>query len=195
MTHPLRCTCGTLTGCVENERHANHGACYCTDCQAFARFLGREADILNERGGCEVVQTLPKDVVFQTGAEHLACVCMTEKGPLRWYAACCNTPIGATAQTSKLPFVGLSRLCLESPAPTVEQSFGAVRTLRYISGARGQPRPRPFGGARFMVWLIRNRLRARSTGGFRLNPFFDTAADKPIVEPKQLTAAERAQLG
>jgi len=46
-----------------------------------------------------------------------------------------------------------------------------------------------------LTYAIRDRLRARFTGGFRLNSFFDTAADGPIVPPKRLSAAERERLG
>lgn len=194
MTHPLRCTCGAVTGSVENGRRATHSRCYCKDCQAFARFLGREDDILDERGGCEGIQILPKFVSFHSGVEHLACLRLSETGLLRWYAACCNTPIGNTAPTSRLPFVGLARPCLESADPTVEQSFGPVRFSLFTSGARGEPRPRPFGVARFLLWLLRNPTRARLARDFRKNPFFDTAADRPIAEPKVLSPQERDRL-
>lgn len=194
MTHPLRCSCGALTGAVEHERLANHSICYCEDCQAFARFLGREAELLNSRGGIENIQVLPKDVTFNAGMQHLACVRLSERGLLRWYAACCNTPIGNTPATSRLPFVGLSRACLESAIPTVATSFGPARFCLHTGGARGRPKPEPFGGASFAVWLIRSRLRARFTGGFRVNPFFDVAADRPIAAPRVLSATERDRL-
>ena len=186
MTHPLRCSCGALTGALGHQRLANHSICYCEDCQAFARFLRRENDLLDARGGCETVQTLPKDVTFREGVQHLACVRLGETGLLRWYAACCNTPIGNTPATSKLPFVGLSRACLESASVAVADAFGPVRFCMFVSGARGRPRPEPFGAAGFSFWLVRNRLRARLTGGFRENPFFDIAADRPIAVPRVL---------
>ncbi len=193
MTFSLRCQCGALAGTVEHMRLANHGMCYCLDCQAYLRLLGR-ADLENARGGFESIQVLPKDVTLHQGAPRLACVCLSETGPLRWYASCCNTPIGSTAATSKLPFLGLSRACLESAWPAVEAAAGPVRFCLYTSGYRGAPKPKPFGRAGFALWLLRNRLRARFTGGFRINPLFDTAADKPIADPKLLTPAERDQL-
>ena len=195
MTHPLRCSCGAVRGAVEHERLASHSICYCPDCQAFARFLGREAELLDARGGCENIQALPKDVTFREGAQHLACVRLSETGMLRWYAACCNTPIGNTPATSKLPFVGLARACLENASSSVASSFGPVRHCTFTSGAVGPTNPEPFGGAALVVWLIRNRLRARFTGGFSINPFFDTATDRPIVPPKVLSPAERERLG
>lgn len=194
MTHPLQCKCGALTGVVETRARAGHSVCYCEDCQAFIRFLGRETDLLDTRGGSEGIQTLPKDVKFRTGAEHLACLRLSDKGMLRWYAACCSTPIGNTPATSKLPFVGLSRACLENAELSVEQSFGPVWFCLFVRGARGQPKPKAFGLPGFILWMARNRMRARLTGGFRENPFFDTTTDRPIVEPRVLTASERDQL-
>jgi hypothetical protein len=194
MTHPLRCSCGALTGSIANVQSANHARCYCEDCQAFARFLGREADLLDARGGCEYIQTLPKDVTFDQGLEHLSCMRLTESGLLRWYAACCNTPIGNTPATSKLPFVGLARACLEGSATSVDESFGPVRFCLFTSGARGYPQPKAFGRAGATFWLIRNRLRARSTGGFSQNPFFVIATDQPIAAPRTLSPAERERL-
>ena len=194
MTHPLRCACGGLTGTVEHEQLATHGVCYCKDCQAFTRFLGREDELLDARGGCENIQALPKDVTFREGAQHPACVRLSDTGLLRWYAACCNTPIGNTPATSKLPFVGLAQACLESVSPTVAASFGPVRHCTFIRGAIGQPKPKPFGAPGLLLWLVRNRLRARFTGGFRINPFFDTTTDRPIASPIVLSPADRDRL-
>jgi hypothetical protein len=194
MTHTLRCSCGALSGAVEHERLASHSICYCEDCQAFARFLGREAELLDMQGGCENIQVLPKDVRFHEGMQHLACMRLSENGLLRWYAACCNTPIGNTPATSRLPFVGLSRACLESSAPTVAKSFGPVRFCAFTNAARGTPKPKAFGMAGFALWLVRNRLRARFAGGFRENPFFDTTSDRPVVDPKVLSLSNRDSL-
>jgi hypothetical protein len=41
--------------------------CYCADCQAFARFLKRENEILDERGGTSIIQTIPANVTFAEG--------------------------------------------------------------------------------------------------------------------------------
>lgn len=194
MTLPLRCRCGALTGSLTHERLASHGMCYCVDCQAFARFLGREAELLNAQGGNEGFSVLPKDVTFHQGIQHLACIRLTETGPIRWYAACCNTPVGGTPITSKLPFLGLSRALIGCDAPTIAASLGPVRYSLYMGGYRGRPKPKPFGRPGFVLWLIRNRLRARFTGGFRDNPFFDTASDRPVVAPSVLTGEQRDQL-
>jgi hypothetical protein len=194
MTHPLKCACGALTGSVDREHLSSHSICYCQDCQAFARFLRREADLLDAAGGFEVIQVLPKDVRFHDGVQRLACMRLSASGLFRWYAACCNTPIGNTPATSKIPFVGLARACLGSPGPTVDQSFGPIRFCAFTSGARCMPKSKPFGMPGFALWLVRNRLRARFTGGFRYNPFFDTTVDLPVVDPRVLLPTERDEL-
>lgn len=55
MNIPLRCECGTVTGFAETRGLSVHGACYCRDCQAFARFLGRPERMLDEAGGTEAI--------------------------------------------------------------------------------------------------------------------------------------------
>src|SRR5262245_19575480 len=105
MSHPLHCRCGTIKRSINDPRSANHAICYCRDCQAFAHFLGREKDILDERVGSDIVQILPKNLAFTQGSEALACMRLTPQGMLRWYAGCCNTPIGNTLATPKLSFI------------------------------------------------------------------------------------------
>lgn len=60
MSHLLKCRCGTLQGYVDALETANRGICYGRDCQAFARYLGRESEILDEHAGTEVFQLNPR---------------------------------------------------------------------------------------------------------------------------------------
>ncbi len=112
--HPLQCRCGTIKGFVFDPQRANRAVCYCRDCQAFAYFLEKADEILDERGGSEVIQVLPRNVSFTQGTEALACMRLTGKGLLRWYARCCNTPIGNTLDNFKISFIGLVHSCLET---------------------------------------------------------------------------------
>jgi hypothetical protein len=38
---------------------------------------------------------------------------LSDKGMLRWYASCCNTPIGNTSRDFKVSHVGLLHNCLQ----------------------------------------------------------------------------------
>src|SRR5512146_1569363 len=125
MAHPLACRCGMVRGFASTEPPYNHVVCYCRDCQAFAHFLGRADEILDEHGGSEIVQMRTRNLTLSQGADRLACVRLTPNGPLRWYTSCCNTPIGNTALKPRISFVGLVAACLEKDPP-VARSFGPV---------------------------------------------------------------------
>jgi Family of unknown function (DUF6151) len=82
MNHPLRCRCETLKGYVSHPEKVSRGVCYCKDCQAYAHFLGKTGDILDEMGGTDVVATLPEYVAFTQGFEALACMSLTARRSL-----------------------------------------------------------------------------------------------------------------
>jgi hypothetical protein len=192
MNHPLRCRCGTLQGSVSHPEKVSRGVCYCKDCQAFAHFLGKPGDILDEMGGTDVVATLPKYVTFTEGVEALACMSLTENGMLRWYAKCCNTAIGNTPRDFRMSHVGLVHTCLKGLP--LESSFGPVRMRVNTKAAKGKPKAMPLSTivsvARFMGSLIRARL----DGSYRSTPFFVPDRGTPVVPPKVLTSSEREQV-
>jgi hypothetical protein len=191
MNHPLQCRCGTLQGLVREPRRANRVICYCKDCQAFAHFLGRAGEILDERGASDVIQVLPRNVTFTQGVESLACIRLTEKGLLRWYARCCNTPIGNTLATPKLSFVGLVHSCLAQP---LDDAFGPVLAVVNTASAKGEPKPKTAGLGTTVGWFITTVLRARFNGDYKHTPFFRADSGAPIVTPRVLTSGEHANV-
>jgi hypothetical protein len=194
MNHPLRCRCGTLQGFVTDPRNVNRAVCYCGDCRAFAYALGREKDVLDERGGSDVIQTVPKNVTFTRGIESLACLRLTEKGLLRWYARCCNTPIANLLASPKFSFVGLVSSCLVQPGMSLDDAFGPVRVRVHTQGAKGEPKPKQVGIASTIVWFIVTTLKARLNGDYKRNPFFRAETGTPIVPPRVLSGTELAEV-
>ena len=190
MNHPLQCRCGTVKGHVVRPGMANRALCYCRDCQAFARFLER-TDVLDENRGSAIVATLPHQVHFSQGLDALACMSLSDRGMYRWYASCCNTPIGNTPRDARMPYVGLIESCLASGSPSVEESFGPVRMVLNTQHAGGPVRSTPLRNLVTMLGLMTSVIGARLTGGHRRNPFFDTAAGLPVKRPRVLTGAER----
>src|SRR4051812_24670077 len=97
MKHAVRleCSCGGVTGTASNvsPRTGNRLICMCDDCQAYAHHLGRADDILDAYGGTDIFQLTPSQVVISSGRDRMRCVRLTDKGILRWYAGCCNTPM------------------------------------------------------------------------------------------------------
>lgn len=193
-THPLRCQCGALQGTVANPRTSNHAVCYCKDCQAFAYYLGKPNEILDARGGSDIVQTQPKNLVFVQGSEQLACIRLTPKGLLRWYSRCCRTPIGNTLATPKLSFIGLLHSCLGGDAASLEESFGPVTAWVHTDGARGEPTPRTEGLGRSIWWFLRRAVVARVNGDYRQTPLFHLDTGAPVAAPYVLSSEEHARV-
>ena len=191
MEIPLRCRCGKLQGEVDAARIAARAVCYCKDCQAFARFLKAEDAVLDASGGTEVEATLPAAVRFTGGLEHLACMSLSPKGIYRWYASCCNTPIGNTPRNPAMSYVGLVRTCLDAPPETLERALGRSHMTANRGSAYGPTSATPVATLLGVARIGGALVKARLSGSYRDNPFFD-AAGAPVCAPRVLTKEERA---
>ena len=112
----LRCRCGEVTGQVSDASpsNLNRVVCYCSDCQAFAHYLGR-ADLLDAQGGSDIVQAAPARVTFRGDSDRIVALRLSEKGPYRFYTDCCKTPIGNLAGPA-IPFIGIVAQAFEGDA-------------------------------------------------------------------------------
>lgn len=193
MSIRLRCRCGKLQGEVDARRVAARAVCYCRDCQAFARFLTSEDRVLDPSGGTEVEATLPAAVRFTQGLEHLACMSLSPKGIYRWYASCCNTPLGNTPRNPKAAYVGLVRTCLDATPGELDRQLGQSRMTANLASAYGPTTATPVATVLAVAKIGGMLLTARLGGGWRENPFFD-ASGAPVRSPKVLTLEERSAL-
>jgi hypothetical protein len=139
-------------------------------------------------GGTDVVATLPSCVQLTGGLDALACMSLTEKGLLRWYASCCRTPIGNTMGDYRFPYVGLVHSCLGSPA-AIDSSFGPVRMRVHTKSAKGDPKPMLLSQTAALARFIPTVLLARMNGSYRTTPFF-SADGTAVAERKVLTSRE-----
>jgi hypothetical protein len=194
MNHPLQCRCGTIKGYVVRPGMAKRAVCYCKDCQAFAHFLESADTVLDEHGGTSIVSTIPKLVLFSQGLEALACMSLSDHGMLRWYASCCNTPIGNTPRDFKTPYVGLIESCLKSNSPSLEESFGPVRMVLNTKSARGHVNSTPVSNLLALLGLMRSVIGTRLSGSYKRNPFFGTGTGIPVARPRELTKTERERI-
>ena len=190
MTHLISCTCGRLKGTLNRNEDVNRCVCYCADCQAFARFLKRENEILDQMGGTSLIQTIPANITFTEGIENLACMRLTAHGLLRWYAACCNTPIGNTPPNPNISYLGLIHNCLSSDPNSLDKSFGSVRMHVNTKYAIGEDKPKSVGLLSGTLRLIGMMLKARFDGSYKQTPFFVLESGTPIVTPKVLNNQE-----
>src|SRR5206468_7222015 len=147
--------CGQVRGRVKNAgpRTVNRVVCYCDDCQAFLHHLGR-ADLLDAHGGSDIVQVAPASLAFHQGTDRIVGLRLAPKGLYRWYASCCNTPVG-NAVGPAIPFVGI----IAGPSagrPAARTPFSVSRLPPSSDGTRSAPRRRaPPGG-------MSGSMRARS---------------------------------
>lgn len=193
LPHPLRCRCGRLRAQVLDPHRGTRAVCYCRDCQAFAHFLGPPEGMLDPLGGTDIVALRPRQVVFTSGVENLACMSLSPKGTLRWYAGCCNTPVGNTPRDRKVSHVGLVHSCLDWDGADMDTSFGAVVMRVNAQSARGTPPKASMVGFLGAVGgYLGSLLWSRISGQYRANPFFDATGNAPRVAPRVLSPAERA---
>jgi hypothetical protein len=191
MDHALRCRCGTVQGTLAHAEHARRAVCYCRDCQAYAHALGEAQAILDPLGGSDVVATLQRNVTITEGGEALACLSLTDRGLLRWYASCCRTPIGNTLRDFRISYVGLLHNCLEHAPASLDAVFGPAQMRVNTHSAKAQVAPTRWRTFVSVVPLFAAVLRARLDGSFRQTPFFVAATGVPVVAPRVLPAAER----
>lgn len=181
----LSCRCGQVKGLATSIDPADgtRVVCYCRDCQAFAHALGQAARVLDAFGGTDIYQLPPARLRILQGQERLQNLRLTETGLYRWYAGCCNTPIGNVV-SYRVPVVGLIHSFI-ADAGRADEVLGPVRSHVHLGSAT---RPLPDGITRhsslprYVVHIVGKMLRWKLTGQGSPSPFFDRAG-KPLAEP------------
>ena len=189
--HPIQCKCGSVRGQIEGTGTSSRVICYCTDCRAFAHFLGQAEEVLDAQGGTEIVQIAQPRLRILKGVEHLACLRLSPNGMLRWYAACCCTPLGNTMDKRKIGFIGLIHSSLDSAR--MDSDFGISIARLNTSTALGATKPVQNGLpgviARF-IWLV---LVTRFSGRYKNSQLFNSTG-APIVQASILSPEELGRL-
>jgi hypothetical protein len=181
----LHCQCGSIQAHVENTSviRSNHLRCYCIDCQKFAQALDGSGSILDEYGGTQIVQVPIGNFKILSGLEHVACLRLSESGLFRWYAKCCNTPIGNTLGAG-WPFIGLIHNFIHDEQ--LEEKVGPVKGAVHLNGALGRV-PASYLGThahkKLVLITLLNLLRWKLQGKAYPNCLFDHDK-KPIVTPR-----------
>jgi Family of unknown function (DUF6151) len=196
----LACRCGAVLGVAHDvgPKTGNRAICYCDDCQAFAHWLDRATDILDASGGTDIFQMSQAKIDLTHGLEHVACLRLTANGLVRWYASCCNTPIGNTVATRQVPFVGLIRGFIAESAldAPLDEVLGPVRGRVHARFATGAPPGADHSGPpwRMLVRVLGMMLSWRLRGDHLRSPFFVAATGELRAVPRVLTENERGAL-
>ena len=191
---PLRCDCGAVAGEIAVSPGAgNHCVCFCDDCQAFAAALGRE-DVLDAWGGTDIYQTAPARLRITQGQDQLRALRLNPKGLMRWYTACCKTPVGNMMSSPRSPFIGVISRFIALDAEARDSAVGPVSVHlmgRYAKG--GCPaHAHPGVPLSAMPGMAKVLLRTLFTGGHSPSPFLVDGAW--LVEPEVLSPEARAKL-
>ena len=184
----LRCRCGTVQGRVRgaSPQTGTRLVCYCDDCQRFATVLGVADQVLDAHGGTDVLHISPARIDLTSGIDHVACLRLTPRGIYRWYAACCNTPIGNTLPTGKVPFLSLIRACLRCDEDLLDAIVGPVRARlqgRFAVGDAAHLHIHPRAPLSMVLRAARKTIGWWVRGDQRRSPFFDNATT-PISDPQ-----------
>ena len=177
-----RCDCGDVEFTLSNAK-GTRCVCYCADCRAFLTHLGRQ-EIADQAGGTDLFQTTPDRLELFKGADKLACLRLSEKGPLRWYTTCCNTPVCNTGAIRALPLATLLVRSFDdqSAAGPVIAHVNLKGAISHVEGATGNL-------GKFVRRFLGSALIAFVSGRYRKTPFFGKDG-KPVVKPKRLDGNE-----
>lgn len=197
---PLACSCGAVRGRADRIHHrtGNRVICYCDDCQAYAHWLERADELLDDRGGTEVYQLTPAQLTITAGVDQVRCMRMSPKGLMRWHTACCKTPLGNTMPKAKMPFVGIPHLFWDDAAEAGarDRLLGPVRAAiqgRFARGGEVPPGAHPKAPPLLLLRILRQMGVAFALRRYRPSPFFD-ARGRPVVKPQVISKDERQRL-
>lgn len=114
---------GSLRGPFRKKH--SRAICSCGDCQAYARILKSDREILDSQGGTEIIALYPNQIHLDSGIENLKCLRLSEKGLFRWYAGCCHTPI-ANSPGPGMPFAGVVHNIVDLREHERTEVFGPI---------------------------------------------------------------------
>lgn len=191
---PLKCECTKVEGVITMKAKAgNNIVCHCDDCQAFAKYLGKETVILNQNNGTELFQITPNKLKIHKGKENLSCVKLSPKGLIRWYTSCCKTPVANTIN-GKLAFCGIFHqfMSFNKASMSKDEVLGRVVTKCMTKFAVGElpEDSHPKFPVSASLRVVKMLLSGILFGTSKPNELFDSHSLTPIVRPRVLNGDE-----
>jgi len=182
----LKCNCGQVRGKTKtlSPSAGTRIACCCDDCQRYAEWLGQEDTVLDEYGGTDIFQMPVSFLKISEGNEHISCVRLGAKGMYRWYAKCCNTPIGNTMGKG-VPFIGVVHSFMNH-ASTRKADLGESRGYIQTKFAKKEvPENLKAASLGTMLRSLSKLMLWKFKGFNKPTAFFDTNGN-PVTEPNVL---------
>jgi hypothetical protein len=182
----LKCACGTVKGKTSavSSKIGTRITCCCDDCQAFSQFLGQEGNVLDQYGGTDIFQIPVSFLTITEGKSEIACIRLSPKGMHRWYAKCCNTPIGNTFGAGG-PFIGVIHSFMDKSEMS-EVDLGKSRGHILTKFAK-TPVPENLKGSSLSInfRVVAKILSWKLKGLNKPSEFFNNNAE-PICQPQIL---------
>lgn len=180
----LGCACGQVQGRTEqvNAQLGNRIHCCCSDCQKFANLLKQDEKVLDQYGATDIFQIPIAHVHITHGNEHLGLLRLSPKGLNRWYATCCNTPIGNTLG-GKAPFIGIIHNFMQH-TQSRDQELGQSRGYIHCQSAiKNVPDSLKVSFLKVSMRVLGKLISWKLRGLHQPSDFFDKNA-RPIVKPE-----------
>ncbi len=181
---PLKCDCGKVLGVASHvtARSGTRVVCHCDDCQAFARYLDQEDQVLDQYGGTDIFQMPMAHVKIAEGFEQISCLRLSPKGLFRWYTDCCKTPIGNTLAAG-MPFVGVIHNFMDD-AGCRDENLGPVNSYLHTKCAKTLPADPNHAAVpvRVLIRIFSKLMIWKLKGLNKPSSFFDSN-DQPVAEP------------
>ena len=186
----IACHCGAVQGRLSGARGVRL-RCYCSDCRGAAHHLGVAERALDADGSAAIYVTTAGALRIDAAQDQLAALRCTPKGPLRWYARCCNTPIANTLADPGLPFLSVAGACWadrdEADRVLGERTTGIFgKDIKATVDAHAGTPPWIVAG------IIGRVALARLRGEQRRSPFRQPDSGEPIG-PVELLSREQRQ--
>ncbi len=189
------CACGEVAGVLidPGPQMGDHVVCHCTDCQNLTHYLGAADRVLQAHGGTELYMGRCAKMRLTKGADKLACLHLTYKPTLRWYASCCRSPLFNSFGNGRMPY--LSLLLANCDKKQVEPMLGPVTGHVFLPKSLGDlPQAPRMSVAKLMrrnsVRIVKDWL----SGDRRRSAIYDPQTLAPIATPYRLTEAEQRAL-
>lgn len=192
----FQCACGAVAGRLRNlsPRDGIRFVCHCDDCQVAAHLLGHP-ETLDAHGGTAAVLLNSSKLVIEQGVDRLAAIrvaAFKTRPVLRWHCARCRTPLFNTYDTSRRSF--LSFLLNNADPHACDALLGPSTGHAWKAHARGDASGlKDANLAAILVRLVGRQISARLSGDYRNTPLFDPETGDPVVTPRAVSAAERAE--
>jgi len=189
------CECGAVSGTLLHvgPDRGDHVICHCTDCQDLTRHLGQAARVLDAHGGSALYQSRCAAMTILSGRDRLACVHMTDKPTLRWYAACCGMPLFNTYANGRIPYI-TTQLAACDPAKRDRLTGPPLGHLFTADGSGDTAALPKMSMGRLMRRFFPRMIRDMLSGDRRRCELFDPETFEPIAVPYRMTAEERQAL-